>query len=553
MSKRHLNAGPRRSQNNNVSGATEVGSPSSEPRELVVVAHAEAELRVVEGSVASFAGTDVGSLANVISAEGITLRPLFGLSEDRLRLNSAAISSTESETTPPDLSVFYSVVAQDERLEELADRLREQDVVAAAYIKPPSELPQILNVMAPSPEPAPPVTSDFTSRQLYLGAAPGGIDARFAWTLNGGRGAGVRIIDIEGAWRFSHEDLLQNQGGVVGGTQRTELNWRNHGTAVVGVFGGDRNSFGMTGICPEANVRAISAYDSQQRPRSAAAIRQAADMLGPGDIILIELHRAGPRLNFEGRTDQRGYIAIEWWPDDLAAIQYAVSRGIIVVEAGGNGAENLDSSIYDVNPPAPYGPFPPTWRNPFRRNPFDSGAIVVGAGAPPPGTHGNDHGPDRSRLDFSNHGALFDAQGWGREVTSCGYGDLQGGSNEDLWYTDDFSGTSSASPIVVGSLGCVQGVLRAAGKSLLTPRRARDLLRSTGSPQQDGPAGSRSQRIGNRPNLRQMLNSVLPSPPASDEEKTVESRPVERPGRVVINVTGEVTINIKGSGSTSET
>jgi hypothetical protein len=401
--------------------------------------------------------------------------------------------------------------------------------------------------MVPSPEPAPPVTADFTSRQGYLAAAPGGIDARFAWARNGGLGAGVRVIDIEGAWRFSHEDLLQNQGGVVGGgTQRAEVGWRNHGTAVIGVVGGDRNSFGMTGICPEANVRAISAFDAQRRSRSAKSIREAADLLGPGDILLIELHRPGPGLNFQERLDQLGYVAIEWWPDDLAAIRYAVSRGVIVVEAGGNGAENLDDAIYDVNPAAPYGPFPATWRNPFRRGAADSGAIVVGAGAPPPGTHGNDHGPDRSRLDFSNYGAMFDAQGWGREVTTCGYGDLQGGGSEDLWYTDEFSGTSSASPIVVGSLGCVQGVLRAAGRPLLTPRSARDLLRATGSAQQDGPNGPRSQRIGNRPNVRQMLNSLVPAPPSGGEVSVVENDPSEGPAHVVINISGKVEINIKG-------
>jgi hypothetical protein len=95
----------------------------------------------------------------------------------------------------------------------------------------------------------------------------------------------------------------------------------------------------------------------------------------------------------------------------------------------------------------------------------------VGAGAPPPGTHGRDHGPDRSRLDFSNHGSAVDAQGWGREVTTCGYGDLQGGGDEDRWYSDTFSGTSSASPVVVGTLACVQGILKARQQSPLTPPR----------------------------------------------------------------------------------
>ena len=176
--------------------------------------------------------------------------------------------------------------------------------------------------------------------------------------------------------------------------------WRHHGTSVVGVFSGDRNTTGITGICPDANVRAISQFPLSQDWGPARAIRLAADLLSAGDIILIELQSAGPRFNFAIRDDQRGYIPIEWFPDNLAAIQYAVSRGIIVIEAAANGEENLDDPIYDVNPAAPTGSFPATWRNPFRRSPFDSGAILVGAGAPPSGTHGRDHGIDRSRLSF---------------------------------------------------------------------------------------------------------------------------------------------------------
>jgi hypothetical protein len=171
-----------------------------------------------------------------------------------------------------------------------------------------------------------------------------------------------------------------------------------------------------------------------------------------------------------------------------------------VIEAGGNGAENLDDAIYQT----PAAGFPAGWTNPFRRSNRDSGAIMVGAGAPPPGTHGRNHGADRSRLDFSNWGALIDAQGWGREVTTCGYGDLQGGGNEDLWYTDTFSGTSSASPILVGVAASLQGMARARGHAVLTPAQFRNCLRTTGSPQQDEPGRPATQRIGNRPNLRQL-------------------------------------------------
>jgi len=472
-------------------------------RELIIIARPETGLRATPEGVASIEDVDVAPLAELLAPEDVTLVPLFGVSEERLKREATSLAPT-TEVEVPDLSIYYRVRAPDEQLDELAEHLLEQETVEAAYVKPAAELPEeteesveVLNAMLPLAEEAPSATPDFTARQDYLDAAPEGIDARYAWTLPGGRGTGVRIIDIEGAWNFSHEDHSQNQGGVVG-TQSTDSGWRNHGTAVVGEFGGDRNTFGITGICPDAHVRGFSIFDGDG---SSGTIRRAANALRAGDIILIELHRAGPRATGVG---QQGYIAIEWWPDDYAVIRYAVSRGVIVVEAAGNGAQDLDDAIYDARPAG----FPTSWSNPFNTANPSSGAVIVGAGAPPPGTHGSDHGPDRSRLGFSNYGARVDAQGWGREVTTTGYGDLQGGSNENLWYTDTFSGTSSASPIVVGALGCVQGVLRAQGGTLLTPAHAINLLRTTGSPQQDAPGRPRTQRIGNRPNLSQLIPAV---------------------------------------------
>jgi Subtilase family len=488
------------------------GNSSSEallpPRELVVIVKPDLGLRTtVKGLDIASARETAPSLADFLRSTPISIKPLFGTDETRLKLETASLMA-ETSGPLPDLSVFYRVDAPDTKLDQLAKSLRQLDTVEAAYVKPPAELPRRIKPPAELPRrlndmtpllASPPVTPDFESRQGYLNAAPAGIDARYAWTLPGGRGTGVNIIDIEGAWRFTHEDVLQNQGGVVGGTQSTDLRWRNHGTAVVGVFGGDQSSIGITGISPDSDTRAISIFGAGMG--SAVAIRQAANMLRPGDIILIELHRPGPRFNFQQRDDQLGYIAIEWWEDDFAAIQYATGRGVIVVEAAGNGAENLDDAIYNTRPAG----FPTSWTNAFNRANRDSGAIVVGAGAPPSGNHG----PDRSRLDFSNYGALIDAQGWGREVTTCGYGDLQGGVNEDVWYTGRFSGTSSASPIVVGAISCTQGIVRARGITPVTPAATRACLRSTGSTQQDAPGRPASQRIGNRPNLRQLINCAL--------------------------------------------
>lgn len=471
------------------------GAPASPP-ELIVVTRTESAMRASAGRFEALSGEPTDTLASILADNGAQMVPLFGGTEERVIAASATLDYADPSAAV-DLSNFYKIEAPENKLESLQSDLFAQDLVDGAYVKPGAEPAAFLNDMAPTSDEAPPASPDFSSRQGYLDAAPGGVEARWAWTQAGGRGAGIRIIDIEGAWRFTHEDLSVNQGGVVGGTMSTDIGWRNHGTAVLGEFSGDQNPFGIQGIASDAVVSAISIFGG---PGSAGAINAAAARLSAGDVILIELHRPGPRFAFANRADQRGYIAMEWWPDDFAAIRNAANRGIIVVEAGGNGAENLDDAIYQT----PAAGFPATWTNPFRRTNRDSGAIFVGAGAPPPGTHGRTHGADRSRLDFSNWGALVDTQGWGREVTTAGYGDLQGGTNEDLWYTDRFSGTSSASPIIVGVVASLQGMARARGVPVLTPAQIRNCLRTTGSPQQDEPGRPATQRVGTRPNLRQL-------------------------------------------------
>ncbi len=458
--------------------------------------------------------------------DGATVRPLF-----------LGASGGGSES----LASFHRVDAPDEALDEIASRLRALPFAEGAYVKPATELAvrAAPSVMGPSAE----TTPDFTPRQGYLDAAPEGVDARYAWELPGGRGAGVHVVDIEGGWDFEHEDLRVNKGGVIGGRPYPERYWRDHGTAVLGVVAGDANSFGVTGVCSDAKVSAVS-----HRGRgSAPAIYDAVEALDAGDIVLVEAHRPGPRFNFQPRPDQRGFIPVEWWPDDIAVIQYATERGVIVVEAAGNGAEDLDDPLYDQ----PAKGFPRSWVNPLRRE-VDTGSIFVGAGAPPPGTHGRDlHGPDRSKLEFSNWGSSLDAQGWGREVTTTGYGDLQGG-DEHHAYTDGFSGTSSASPVVVGALGCVQGILRARGQPRLTPASARALLRRGCSPQQDRPGAPVERvRIGGRPDVRRMLDAldaeVSVTPIETDEARSHVWLASERqPGEVDLYA-----VKVRGTSSGS--
>jgi hypothetical protein len=445
-------------------------------------------------------GAQAALLKNFARAANAEVRPLFGDLPQQLQRHPGARSQSL-----PNLSRYYTVDAPVERFTAIAAALRQLPSVETVYIKPPIDLPWHTAVACqPLAAPPPTVTPDFTPRQRYLDAAPGGINARLAWKIPGGRGYKVWIIDVERAWNFTHEDLLQNQGGVIGGSPPTThpdfQKMRDHGTASIGILSGDRNNRGIVGICPEASLRAVSTFGATGFERTAPAIVQATAALRPGDIMMLELHRSGPANNFEEVADRSGYIAVEWFEDDFEAIATATQLGIIVVEAAGNGWEGLDDVIYDT----PHPGFSSRWHNPFRRQLWDSGAILVGAGAPPVGSHG----VDRSRLDFSNYGSVVDAQGWGYEVTTTGYGCLQGGPSQDRWYSHRFGGTSGATPMVAGALACVQGILRKAGLALLTPTTSRDLLRSTGSAQPPPPPGAARERIGARPNLSAMLREL---------------------------------------------
>ncbi|WP_257450940.1 S8 family peptidase [Archangium lipolyticum] len=362
-------------------------------------------------------------------------------------------------------------------VQDMIERLNALDSVEVAYAEPPAEpamvgFGSLLASGLLAAADIPPATSSYESRQGYLDAAPGGVDARYSWTVPGGKGAGVRIVDVEGGWNTAHEDMP----GLfrMGGTQYSDLSWRNHGTAVLGEMVGAPNGYGVTGIAHEASA----GYEGIGGQSTASAIANAAAAVGRGGVVLIELHAQGPADSTACtcNTTQCNYIAMEYWQANFDAIATATANGTHVVEAAGNGSVNLDEPVYG---------------NLFNRAVRDSGAILVGAST----------ATTRVPMCWTNFGSRVDVHGWGERVTSLGYGDLFGSAyGENQYYTSSFSGTSSASPIVTASVANLQGVALARGKGALEPRYVRSLLASTGTPQ-----AADSRNIGRLPNLRQAI------------------------------------------------
>ena len=212
---------------------------------------------------------------------------------------------------------------------------------------------------------------------------------------------------------------------------------------------------------------------------TSSAINTAVSTSQPGDIILIELHAPGPHYNFEERADQAGYVAMEYWQDTFDAILVASAGGYIIVEAGGNGAENFDDTTI-------YGRlFDPAYRF--------SGAIMVAAS-------NSSHVP----ASFTNYGKRLDVHAFGTwDVYTLGYGDLFGSSPDD-YYTSTFAGTSSASPIIVGACAVLQGVYKAAYGSTMNHDDLRSYLTTYSTPQ-----APHSKLIGPLPDLAGSCQEII--------------------------------------------
>jgi hypothetical protein len=344
---------------------------------------------------------------------------------------------------------------------ELAGRLRRLAFVEAAYVEG-----------RPCPPPVNAADDPRSASQGYLDAAPAGIDARWAWAH--ADGGGVRVVDLEQGWTLNHEDLAAASISLISGLNHA---FPGHGTAVLGQLVGVDNTRGVVGIAPRATARVVSQWRSSTNYNTADAILSAVDAMGEGDVLLLEAN-----VDFNGYS----LLPVEIEPAVFDAIRHAVDAGIVVVEAAGNGGNDLDTVLDSDN------------RQVFNRSGADfrdSGAIIVGASAST-APHG--------RLGFSNHGSRIDCYAWGQNIVTTGDG-LNGTSTTQ--YTTGFGGTSGASPMVAGAAVLLQSWRKRRLGRTYAPESMRDMLASPAL--NTASANPAADRIGVMPDLRRIIEQEL--------------------------------------------
>src|SRR4029079_17396838 len=145
-------------------------------------------------------------------------------------------------------------------------------------------------------------------------------------------GSGVGFVDMERGWTLNHEDLVAAGITIISGINN---DYTGHGTSVLGAVVIADNAIGGVGIAPFASARVVSQWRDASTYNTAEAILSAAAVMKSGDVLLLEAQTTSSTMS--------GYLPVEVEQATFDAIQYATSNGIIVVEAGGNGSNDLDT------------------------------------------------------------------------------------------------------------------------------------------------------------------------------------------------------------------
>jgi subtilisin family serine protease len=243
-----------------------------------------------------------------------------------------------------------------------------------------------------------------------------------AWNYS--TGENVIVADIDWGYIVTHEDLshnldLQNAYNSFDGGTNVSFGESSHGTAVMGIIGASSNDVGLRGFSPKSSLWPIQSDNGPGPDLGGDAWARAIDWVRTRNsndkrkVIILEV--------------QTGlYGNIEGVPSVNLAIRKAISSGVVVCVAAGNG--NRDADINDSGDMIPV-----------------TGSILVGATQYDP--------VQNKRARFSNFGS---------QITVCAPGDLDHdvtcSSISNNEYRNGFGGTSGATPKVAGTVALMLSV-----------------------------------------------------------------------------------------------
>jgi len=297
-------------------------------------------------------------------------------------------------------------------------------------------------------------------------------------------GEGVRVAIIEFSAFVNHEEFTLGSGNtilpnpkVIQEEGQTILlieganNAPQHGTATLGqVVAGD-NDFGLTGIAKNAQGYFFPIVSVEEGFRAQNAIVSCFEQFEAGDVV----------NHSWGSPPDRPLPAIAQY---YTLIALGSDIGITTVVSAGN-------SNCPIQPQA---------------GEDDSGVFIIGACSP--GRRVTESCPGYTacigrflRLPFSNYTgegdlATVHLMAWGQGVVTTGYGDAFVGANgipandsdpiqinQLRMYTTEFSGTSSAAPIITGSVALLQAMAKQIYNTPLAPATLRGIMTGNGEAQ----------------------------------------------------------------------
>ncbi|MEC7582706.1 MAG: S8 family serine peptidase [Planctomycetota bacterium] len=457
-----------------VPGATALGpGPEVHPTRLCLKLSAEVDAEVHEGRLRSRSGADVDPVAQLL--QGSVVAPMItGVPRSLLDAWYArAVAVQPPHNRPGHLAHWFVVQCSDATAAtRLRIELSGQPTVTHCYHEPMFRGAGSVRRAQGGGNP-PPGTPSFTHLQGTLSDPPDGVGLRRAHAILGCRGQDVKLRMVEEDWWLDHEDVSKlHAGNFIGNVPPQLPGISNHGLAGASLLVADRNQFGLTGAVDEADIKFLSFPANNGLANSLVTAAANAD---EGDVLVMVL------MFLLGQLGPDDWVPYEFLQAEFDAVLTATSNGRIVVASAGTGHRSLDD-------PRLFRRFDRTYR--------DSGAIFVGA----------TDGVSLVRAAFCNYGSIIDANSWGEDVVSAGYGTLfygtgpQGNQLVTRSYTERYAGTSASVPIVCGVVVAAQGAARRQLGRNLTGFEIRDLLRAFGTPV----PGS----IGMRPDTHAILEDI---------------------------------------------